>query len=237
MDFLKQLEKDYDEYVIQCRCAMRIALAEIENIKDQIDGNSPDDIKSNGSRVFDNIESRIKTFDSALEKCRRKNYNKVKRNLKKATELTKDDFDIDTIKSRMQDVAGIRITTVFLDDIYKIYEEIKKSNSLVVSHEDDYIVKPKKNGYRSLHIVLMVKISTKDGAKLIPVEVQIRDKAMDLWAAMDHVIRYKNPHPSPDAERRFLEIADTLQNFDRSVIELRDFDGDNLVTFSPKSPD
>lgn len=229
MGYLEQLEKDYEEYLIECRSALRITLAKMENLRERLE-------HTNDRIIFDNVESRIKTFDSAVNKCRRKNYEHVNKKGLMKREITRDDFTIDTIRTHMQDVAGVRITTVFQDDIYFIYDAIKGTD-MIVSHTDDYIKKPKKNGYRSLHIILMVRISTNDGAKLVPVEVQIRDKAMDLWAAMDHIIRYKNPNPSPDAEQKFLELSETLCKFDESVISLRDFDTNNLISFSPKSPE
>lgn len=229
MGYLEQLEKEYNEYLIECRSAMRITLAKLENLRERLE-------HTNDRIIFDNVESRIKTFDSAVNKCRRKNYEHVTKKGLMKRDITREDFTIDTIRNHMQDVAGIRITTVFQDDIYFIYEAIKKTD-MIVSHVDDYIKKPKKNGYRSLHIILMVRISTNDGAKIVPVEVQIRDKAMDLWAAMDHIIRYKNPSPSPDAEQKFFKLAEVLRTFDEEVIALRDFDSSNVVSFSPKSPE
>ena len=59
-------------------------------------------------------------------------------------------------------------------------------------------------------------------SKSIPVEIQIRDKAMDLWATLEHIVKYKNPCPGPDVERQFKEIAGVLAQFDLSAIKLRD---------------
>mgnify|MGYP003300845904 CR=1 FL=1 len=59
--------------------------------------------------------------------------------------------------------------------------------------------------------------------KLIPVEIQIRDKAMDLWATLEHIVGYKNPQASPDNLEQFKRIAEILTDFDNTAIELRDY--------------
>jgi putative GTP pyrophosphokinase len=60
-------------------------------------------------------------------------------------------------------------------------------------------------------------------SKRVPVEIQIRTEAMDLWASQDHRLRYKNDDPSPEAVSRFAAVAQVLADFDKMAIELRDF--------------
>lgn len=231
MEYLKQLENDYLSYTVDCRSALRLTKARIENLREQLE-------VEHDRTIFDNIETRIKTFDSAVNKCIRKNYDKVpKKNFKrlKPEVITKEDFTIETIKTHMQDIAGVRITTVFQDDIYTIYNALKQQPGVFITHVDDYIIKPKKNGYRSLHLILNVEIYSRDGSKLIPVEVQIRDKAMDLWAAMDHEISYKNSNPSPEAIQKFSELARILREFDESAIVLRPLYQEKVIPFQQQN--
>lgn len=55
----------------------------------------------------------------------------------------------------------------------------------------DYIETPKENGYRSLHMVIRVPVYFMNKKQLVPVELQIRTLAMDLWASLEHDIKYK----------------------------------------------
>ena len=52
----------------------------------------------------------------------------------------------------------------------------------------DYIETPKENGYRSLHMVIRVPVYFMNKKQLVPVELQIRTLAMDLWASLEHQI-------------------------------------------------
>ena len=63
--------------------------------------------------------------------------------------------------------------------------------------EQDYIANPKKNGYRSLHLVVQVPVFLAEGKAWVPVEIQIRSIAMDLWASLEHQLRYKEQRRVP----------------------------------------
>ena len=56
----------------------------------------------------------------------------------------------------------------------------------------DYIANPKKNGYRSLHMIIRVPVYFMNKKQFVPVEVQIRTEAMDMWASLEHDIKYKS---------------------------------------------
>ena len=56
----------------------------------------------------------------------------------------------------------------------------------------DYIKEPKPSGYRSLHLVVNVPIVISEGTMVLPVEIQLRTIAMDMWASLEHELRYKS---------------------------------------------
>ena len=56
----------------------------------------------------------------------------------------------------------------------------------------DYIETPKKNGYRSFHMIVRVPVYFMNKKQMVPVELQIRTLAMDLWASLEHDIKYKS---------------------------------------------
>ena len=203
---LEQLRQDYEKSLVVYRMARRKVLATIENLQELLETRYD-------RVVIDSVKSRIKEFDSVVEKCTRKNY-----------EHTPEDqppiFDINTIRNHLKDVAGIRIITVYRSDIYRIYDAIKQTD-LAISHIDDYIKSPKDSGYRSLHLLVMVQIPTDDGTKLIPVEIQIRNKFMDVWATLDHDLRYKNPDPDPEAISLLQGMAITMDGLDDESERIR----------------
>jgi len=55
----------------------------------------------------------------------------------------------------------------------------------------DYIENPKPNGYRSLHLIVEVPIFLQKEKRYMKVEVQLRTIAMEVWANLEHKLRYK----------------------------------------------
>lgn len=100
------------------------------------------------AKVNASIETRIKSIYSTFRKTQRKG-------------ITPAEVD---------DLLGFRIITHSLDECYRALETIQKKwggrNQVV----QDYIREAKKSGYQSIHLHLHIKN--------VPVEFQIRDKAM-----------------------------------------------------------
>ena len=166
-----------------------------------------------GRSPFDTVENRVKTFESTIEKCERKGY----------------ELSIDSIRENITDIAGIRILTPFRDDIYEVVEIPRHIPGINIYSEKDYVEKPKENGYSSYHIHARIEIYTptdnKTGTtKFVPLEIQIRDKAMDLWATVEHIVKYKNNKcntSDPKISQQFKQMADILRDFDEHAIKLR----------------
>jgi ppGpp synthetase/RelA/SpoT-type nucleotidyltranferase len=178
---------------------MRIVLARIENLRQEADVFAVD------RSPFASIQSRIKTFESAANKCLDRG----------------NTCDMKAIK-KLHDIAGIRIITLYKDDIYRIRDALVRQPSIEVLEERDYVANPKDNGYRSLHLIISVHVYFCESTRSVPVEVQIRTKAMDLWASVEHDIKYKNDAPSKEAPQMFARVAKILEDFDEKAIRLRD---------------
>ncbi len=200
----KYLKEEFEAYATECKCALRTVMARLENLRQETE-------MSGDRSPFDSLEWRVKTFDSVIEKCNRKGY-----------ELT-----MDSIKNNIKDIAGVRVVTPFRDDIKIVRDAIIRQPSMTVIDERNYVEHPKKNGYRSLHLIVFMEIYFMNSSKAIPVEIQIRDKAMDLWATLEHIVGYKNPKASPDNLKQFKIIGEILADFDTKAIELRDY-ADNI---------
>lgn len=194
------LVDDYDDYASECESALNITLVRIENMRRSLS-------RSSGKNPFDRIESRIKTFESTIKKCRKKDFPQT----------------IESIRQNVCDIAGIRIVTKYRDEINIVANLIEHIPGINIVRRKNYVDQPKPNGYSSLHFGCQVEIYTSTGSKLVPVEIQIRSKSMNLWASIEHDIRYKNDNPDPRVEGYFKKIAGILEEFDRVSIELRNY--------------
>ena len=97
----------------------------------------------------------------------------------------------ENIEKELNDVAGVRVICGFPGDIYRLAEAFLSQDDVTLIAQKDYIIDPKRNGYRSLHLIVTVPIYLHDEKKLMRVEVQFRTIAMDWWASLEHQIRYK----------------------------------------------
>ncbi len=80
--------------------------------------------------------------------------------------------------SAMQDIGGLRAIFNSSNEVHSLidlYTSSKKRHSL--TSLDDYISKPKKDGYRSMHLVYKVK-RTPD----VFIEIQARSHLQHIWA-------------------------------------------------------
>ena len=77
----------------------------------------------------------------------------------------------------IRDICGIRAITGTIEDCYKILGVVNSLGDTIADEFDDYIAKPKQNGYQSIHTV----ISDGKGSNI---EVQVRTKDMDDQAEL-----------------------------------------------------
>lgn len=129
---------------------------------------------------------------------------------------------ISSIENHLHDVAGVRIVCSYTDDIYRIADSFLRQSDIRLHERKDYIVNPKPNGYRSLHLIVSVPVFFAEKTKDIKVEVQIRTIAMDYWASLEHQMKYKH-HVSNDQKicDELLRCAQTLAETDARMLAVR----------------
>lgn len=177
------------------RSALKVAVAQLEILDEEF------------STMYDHspihhIEYRLKTLDSITEKLHRRGH-----------EVT-----IDNIYTYIQDVAGIRVICNYLDDIYYLRRLLTRTECFKITRESDYIKNPKESGYRSLHLILDVPIVISEGTLHLPVEVQLRTIAMDMWASLEHELRYKsNRNFSEEDANRLKLCSEAICEVDREM--------------------
>ncbi|MBQ3440999.1 hypothetical protein IJG27_01655 [Candidatus Saccharibacteria bacterium] len=197
-----ELEAEYETYAAECKAAMRLALSRIKNIREAVG-------RTGRRNPFDRIEKRIKTFKSAKGKCRARGY----------------ELNIRSIRENVKDVAGIRVITKYMDDVMVVKDMIAQFPGINIVTVKDYVTMPKKNGYQSVHLGCQIEIHDPfKGSQLVPLEIQIRSKSMNLWAALEHDLKYKNENPNPEVEEMFRNVSKILRNLDEEIIRLRDYE-------------
>ena len=177
------------------RSALKVAVAQIEILDEEF------------ATLYDHspihhIEHRIKTVDSIVDKLERRGL----------------DVTVDNIYAHINDVAGIRVICNYLDDIYYLRDLLIRNEAFKVIREVDYIREPKESGYRSLHLIVSVPIVISEGTVQLPVEIQLRTIAMDMWASLEHELRYKSDRDFDDRDARRLRVcAEAIYEVDREM--------------------
>ena len=121
------------------------------------------------------IDTRLKSAKSILGKLQKKDL----------------DLTLSAACNNIYDIAGIRVVCSYIKDVYLIRDRLMAQDDIMIIQIKDYIETPKENGYRSLHMVIRVPVYFMNKKQLVPVELQIRTLAMDLWASLEHDIKYK----------------------------------------------
>ncbi len=137
-------------------------------------------------------------------KCREKSIESIQEKLsRKGLPLT-----MEAIESNLNDVAGVRVICSFVDDIYMLADCLLQQDDVKLIERKDYIKNPKPNGYRSLHLIVEVPVFLQNEKKMVRAEVQLRTIAMELWANLEHRLRYKKELSEDVLKRTALELAE-----------------------------
>ena len=118
------------------------------------------------------------------------------------------------------DIAGIRVVCNYLEDIYEIERMLVQQEDVELLKRKDYVEHPKENGYRSLHLVVTIPVFLSDSVQITPVEIQIRTIGMDMWASLEHKIRYKNNANTEDYKDRLTECANEITNVEAKMQQM-----------------
>ena len=70
----------------------------------------------------------------------------------------------------LYDIAGLRVTCQFVDDIKRVVQLFRNRNDLEVVEEKDYITNKKSSGYRSYHLIIRYPVQTIHGEKNVLVK-------------------------------------------------------------------
>lgn len=159
----------------------------------------------NDRNPIENVKSRIKSQESILRKMEKQNLP----------------LTFDNMMNYIHDVAGIRVICPFITDVYQIARLLISQPDVDLVKIKDYIREPKENGYRSLHLIVMVEVHFSDRKRKVPVEIQLRTIAMNFWASTEHQLRYKKERDfTEEIHRQLKECADIMAEADQRMQKL-----------------
>ena len=167
-DMKDQFSQTIDPILRMYNAAMCATTARLEIIEDEF--------KYRKLRCpIHHIDTRLKSAKSILGKLQKKDL----------------DLTLSAACNNIYDIAGIRVVCSYIKDVYLIRDRLMAQDDIMIMQIKDYIETPKENGYRSLHMLIRVPVYFMNKKQMVPVELQIRTQAMDLWASLEHDIKYK----------------------------------------------
>ena len=191
--------KNFQEVMMWYGCAIREVRTKLEVLNDEFQA-------TRNRNPIETIKSRIKKPMSIYDKMNRRGYP----------------ITLKSIVDEMHDIAGVRVICPFIDDIYEVADMLTQQDDIRILKRKDYIKTPKKNGYRSLHLVVEIPIFLSNEKKMMKVEVQIRTIAMDFWASLEHQIHYKKfDEGRDDIVDRLTLCANVIYSTDVEMQDLR----------------
>ena len=193
-------EERFQEMMMMYSCAIKAVKTKLQVLNDELS-------MTRKRNPIEFIETRVKRPDSIATKLKKKHLP----------------ISVESVRSNLNDVAGVRVICAFLDDIYKVADMLTAQDDVELIKTKDYIKKPKMNGYRSLHLIISVPVYFSDHKEQIRVEVQIRTIAMDFWASLEHKIAYKFEGNAPEGLLHELkDCADVVDMLDKKMFSLNE---------------
>lgn len=156
---------------------------------------------------IEHIKSRLKTSESIVKKLKKHGYEST----------------LDNMVKYVNDIAGVRIICSFTSDIYRLADILRSQQDIRVISVKDYIVKPKRSGYKSFHMIVTVPVYLSDRILDTKVEIQIRTVAMDFWASLEHKMNYKFEGNAPEhLKNDLVECAKIVSMLDMRMMALNE---------------
>lgn len=191
VDMTEHFSQTMDPILRMYNSAMSVSKARLEIIQDEFT------FRKLRSPIH-HIDTRLKSAKSILGKLQKKDL----------------DLTLNAACNNIFDIAGIRVVCPYIKDVYLIRDRILSQDDIQIMNIKDYIDKPKPNGYRSLHMTIRVPVYFMNKKQMVPVELQLRTLAMDLWASLEHDIKYKSLYQEDDCD-----FTDELKECSRLIYE------------------
>lgn len=201
-----QNTKKFNDLMMMYRCTVREIRTKLEVLDDEFSA-------TYRRNPISSIKSRIKSPVSIYNKLKKLGY----------------EFNEENIRTKLHDVAGVRVICSFINDIYAIAKLLSDQDDITVVEIRDYIKNPKPNGYRSYHMIVDIPVFFSSGKTMMRAEIQIRTIGMDFWASLEHQLRYKqgieNLDNYQEISNELLECAQNVIRTDNHMQTIKDMIG------------
>jgi len=196
---IKLIKSNLKKFLMNYRFAIKEVETKIDRLKEEFE-------YDHAYNPIERVSSRIKSPAGILRKVNSRGI----------------EFSLEAIRENLHDIAGVRITCSFIADVYEISRMLLMQRDIRVVDYKDYMKLPKKNGYRSLHLIIQIPVFTSDDVEYVNVEVQIRTITMDSWASLEYKIynRYNKEVPTHIANE-LREAASAAALLDTKMEKLR----------------
>ena len=190
----EELQDAIDDISLLYNSALKVLETRLGILSDHFD-------KKHSYMPIHTVQSRLKTFESIMEKAGR--------------------YDIED-PINILDIGGLRVICNYEEDIHTMADLLLEQEDIEMIKIKDYCDKPKESGYRSLHLVTAVPVYLVGKKKIVPVEIQFRSIMMDAWASLEHELRYKNKGElTQDIVDTLKECAEELHRVDEKMSKVR----------------
>lgn len=198
-DWIQKQSKQYLKLMTYYKCAMMEIETKFKVLNEEY-------MLEYDRNPINSIQTRLKRTSSIIDKLYRNNLP----------------LSLESIEKNLYDVSGVRVICSFRDDVYSLAESFLKQDDIILLEKKDYIANPKPNGYRSLHLIVLIPIFLAHEKREMTVEVQIRTIAMDFWASLEHQIHYKKSIEfTSEHENELIECARNSAALDIRMDNLR----------------
>lgn len=196
-DYL-DMDKQYKQIMFFYEAGIKHVMAKLEILNKEFQF-------TNDRNPIENIKSRIKSQESIMRKMEKRGLPRT----------------FSCMMNNIRDIAGIRVICPFITDVYQVARLLISQEDVELLQIKDYIREPKENGYRSLHMIVMVEVNFSDRKRSVPVEIQLRTIAMNFWASTEHQLRYKKERSfTEEMHRQLKECADIMAEADQKMQKL-----------------
>jgi ppGpp synthetase/RelA/SpoT-type nucleotidyltranferase len=133
----------------------------------------------------------------------------------------------------IEDMAGVRVITIFLGDIEEVERVIRELFSVCRrENKGEGVAQEDLFGYQSVHYIVSMpeerlKLMELPRLEGLRAEIQVRTVLQHAWAEIEHDIQYKTPNAaslSVAVRRRFADLAGLLEIADRELQAIQDED-------------
>ena len=131
LEWMRSFATPYRELMAYYRCAIMEVETKFRVLSEELS-------LEHDRNPIESIKTRLKSVDSITQKMRSRGYP----------------LTVESLEENLNDVAGVRVICGFPSDIYRLSAAFLSQDDVELVARKDYLESPKRNGYRSLHLIV-----------------------------------------------------------------------------------